>query len=96
MSRDRVEVGMAAMAVAYQAKCGQLTAQDVESLQAVAEQILDHDDALFRAVSSFATDYLVLSADPVATASRGTELLGAIETATRPEPVGFERRDIYG
>jgi len=92
----RVQVGLQASTVALRAKSGQMTGADVEELQAVAEQLLRKDDALFLAVSDFATQYLLITHDPAAIAERGAWLLDAIERATRPDPVDYARCDIHG
>lgn len=53
-----VAVGMFAVAVAMRAKCKQVTSEDVDNLRVKAEELLDRDDPLFRAITGFATQYL--------------------------------------
>lgn len=92
----RIGIGLAAASVALKAKCRQLDVMDVDDLYTRAEQELDHDDPLFRAVSTFATQYQVWAQDAVQLAQLGDDLSHAVIVATRPDPVDLARVDIHG
>lgn len=96
-SRDHLEVLFAALDVAYQSKAGEITAFDVDALQATAEQVIcDHDDPAFRAINAFATDYQLCRYDIDRLAEIGEALRRAVELETRPVPPGQDRADLNG
>lgn len=91
----RQVVAMSALAVALSAKARTLDALDVGALQVRAEQLLDHADPLFLAISHFCTMYELHRRDPVALAETGQTLLHRIDVVMQPAPPDLDRRDIH-
>lgn len=74
----RIECGLDASAVGFAAQCGTLDPADVEALRGKAEQMLDRDDPMLRAITSFATAYLTARGDAGSEAMIGRVLTEAI------------------
>lgn len=91
-----VGIKMAALAVALQAKCGELDPLDVADLLARAEQELDAEDQLFRAITDFATQHQLCRFDLPKLAEIGADLNRHVEIACLPSPPDPERSDIHG
>lgn len=95
----RVAVGLEAASVAMKAKCGELTQGDVDALREKAEQLLDRDDAIFRAITAFATGFMEHAGDAAQLAYLGRLLQDGVAFATGPAPAApdWQRRaDING
>lgn len=86
----------AAIDVAMAARTGGLQSDDVDGLRVKAEELLDRDDPLFRAVMRFATNYPLVAFAPAELAEHGTWLRDAALRATAPDPVDAARSDVYG
>lgn len=91
-----VAIGMNALSVAMKAKCGQLTASDVADLMNDAGELLDAQQPVRIAVTTFATGYELYDDDPAYLRTLGVELHEAIARAFRADPVDLHRRDIHG
>lgn len=87
---------MAAQAVAMRAMIDDLTQMDVDDMRNLAEELLDTDLAIYRAVTGFATQYDLARHDPEALAMQGRILRDAVLAAVGSGPVLAERRDIDG
>lgn len=96
MSRDRVSVGLKALAVAMSAKARALDAQDVHDLVTEAEQLLGSADDLTRAIMEFATQYEVDRHSPDLVAAIAVGLHHRLELVMQPVPPDQGRADIYG
>lgn len=92
----KVQVGMSALSLALKARTHQCDDMDVEETHTLATQLLDDDDPMFRAVSSFATQYQIYATDRVMLAQIGEDLMHAVELAAQPDPVDIGRMDIHG
>lgn len=87
---------MAAMAVAMRAQVNDLDPMDVDALVVQAGQLLIEGDPLARAITGFATQYMVVRRDPEALAEAGRALLHAVEICAVPVPPDQDRADIHG
>jgi len=87
---------MAAQAVAMRAMIDDLTQMDVDDMRNLAEELLDTDLPIYRAVTGFATQYDMACHDPEALAMQGRILRDAVLAAVGSGPVLAERRDIDG
>lgn len=85
-----------AIDVAMNARTGGLQSADVDSLRVQAEELLDRDDPLFLAIMAFATNCPVVAFSPADLAEHAGRLRDAALRATRADPVGSDRADIYG
>lgn len=94
--REHTQVLFSALDVAMQAKSGQLDPQDVEELQARAEQVLGGDHQVTRAVNQFATQHQLFAHDWARMAELGDELHRLVQVEAMPDPVDADRRDIHG
>ena len=92
----RVPVLTAALAVALSARTGRLKEHAVEDMRTRAEQMLQPDDPLRRAVIMFATAWKAERRDRAAVAGLGEELQRSIDRLTRADVPGADRRDIHG
>jgi hypothetical protein len=94
--RDRVAVGLKALAVAMAGKARTLDAQDVHDLVTEAEQVLGSGDELTRAIMEFATQYEVERYCPDLVAALAIGLHRRLELLTVPTPPDVGRADIHG
>ncbi len=85
-----------AFAAALKAKCGTISALDVDQVRAEAEAHLPEGDPLRLAVTRFATRWESDRFFPVEMIAAGDELARAVELALRPEPPDLGRTDIHG
>ena len=92
----RLRVAMNALSVAMSAKSRTLDPQDVGALQVRAEELLDHADPVFRAVSTFATQFELHRRAPDEWYELGRALHQAISVAVTPAPPDMDRSDING
>lgn len=74
-----VQVGISAFALAMKAKCNQADEMDVEETLTLAQQLLPASDPLHRAVTSFATQYLLVAHDRDRLRVAGEELSEVID-----------------
>lgn len=96
MAERHGPVLLAALAVAMRARTGGLIGHEVDDMRIRAEELLERDDELRRAIMGFATGYELHRHDPAAVAELGEELDRNIERDLRPVPPDIERRDIHG
>jgi len=73
-----IAVKVEALAVAMNAKVNALDAEAVDNLRQITEEQMTHNDALFRAVMDFATQYPLIARNPDALFARGESLHNAI------------------
>lgn len=92
--RSKVALNAVAVALSAQSQC--LEAQDVTGLQVRAEELLDRDDPLFRAVCQFTTMFDLHRHDPDQWPELGRELHHAVDVAITPTPPDCDRSDIHG
>ncbi len=89
-------VGLSAQSVAMQAMINDLDHHSVDDLRQRAEELLDRDDPLYRAITGFATQYQLASGDPGALAMQGRILRDAVLAHAGGDVQRRERRDIDG
>lgn len=85
-----------AFAAALRAKCGTISALDVDQLRTEAEALLPEGHALRLAVTRFATRWENDRFFPVELRAAGDDLARAVELALLPEPPDLGRTDIHG
>lgn len=85
-----------ATAVGMRAMVGDLDPLDVDHLVTRAGQLLEADDPVFRAVTSFATQHELCRRQPEALREIGAQLRDQMLRLMRPEPPDMHRRDIHG
>ncbi|MGB1390807.1 MAG: hypothetical protein ACPG61_18185, partial [Paracoccaceae bacterium] len=91
-----VAIRMDAFACAMRAKINDLPSQDVDLLMTRAEEALNSDAPLFRAITSFVVQYEEVRFNREALAQIGDALSNAVQLISLPDPVDAGRRDIYG
>ncbi len=100
MMAGRLGIRFSAFALAMAAKCGELIQLDLDHLLTASHQMLEPDDALFRAINTFAVGSEELphaGPDRAAhLAELGDALLTAVDFANVPVPPDAERVDIHG
>lgn len=96
VARRQRRVAMNALAVAMAAKAGTLALHEVIGLQVRAEELLDHNDPLFRAVCRFTTDFDLHRRAPAEWPEMGQALHHAVDVIVTPDPPDLHRRDIHG
>ena len=96
MSAEDLPAKLAAQAVAMRAMVNDLDQMSVDDMRTRAEELLDTDLPIYRAVTGFATQYDLASHDPEALAMQGRILRDAVLAAVGSGPVLVERRDIDG
>lgn len=89
-------VMMAALSVAMRAMVDDLDPMDVDSLVVQSGQLLEDGAPLGRAITGFATQYMMVRRDPEALAAQGALLRRAVELATVTPPPDAGRVDIHG
>lgn len=92
---ERMPIAFAAFAVSMQAKTGHVDQIDVDDLLTRCSQLLQVDDPLRIAVTSFTTQ-LELRPTKEGLRALGETLTDAIELAMRPDPPDAHRADVYG
>lgn len=93
---DRFGIMADATSVGMRAMIGGLDPLDVDHLVTRASQLLETDDPVFRAVTTFATNHEICRHRPAELAAIGAQLRDAMLLAMRPEPPDLHRRDIHG
>lgn len=93
---DRMQIQFQAIAVAMRAKVADLPPRDVDELLTRTQQMLEADDPLCRAVTSFATQYEIGRHEPDRLFEIGEDLHRAALIDARPVPPDLHRRDIHG
>lgn len=93
---NRFAILSEAVSLGMQAMVGGLDPLDVDALVTRTQQLLDPDDAVARAVTTFATQHEVCRHDPVELARIGAQLRDQMIRIMRPEPPDLHRRDIHG
>jgi hypothetical protein len=91
-----VPVLMSASAVALSARCGQVTAHDVDAMREQTEELLRPDDPTRPAIMAFASMYELVRRDPEALKALGEDLWRAVNYAVAPAPNPHWRADIDG
>lgn len=87
----------AALAVAMNARMGQLVQHHVDDMRTKAEELLPRDHQAYPLIMGFATQYELHRRDPAALASLGEDLERGIRRAVAPaSPELPFRRDIDG
>lgn len=92
-AQDRNAVRMAAMAVGYKAKLGEVDPMDVDDMVTRARQLLKGEDFLSRACTTFARQYELHWRDPDELEALGNDLLYAVELDARPDVASGEVAD---
>lgn len=92
----RVQVGMAALAVAYNAKLAAPDTRGVDAMVQLAQQLLPAEDPLARACTHFATQFELHWRDPAQLIELGCNLQRDVELHSPALPPDHGRRDIHG
>jgi hypothetical protein len=96
MTDPRTSIRFAAIDMCGQAKCHQLDPADAMNLMARADQLLDSDDRLFRAISGFMTQYELVKFDPDQVAEEAEKLHAYLLSEMQPDPIDAARSDVHG
>lgn len=92
--RQRVAMNAVAVALSAQTQC--LEAHEAHALQVRAEELLERDDPLFRAVCSFTSAFDLHRHAPDEWPELGRDLQHAVDVALTPIPPDHDRSDIHG